>query len=194
MHPFYASHHQKIIAIDDTVAFVGGVDLTTGRWDTRAHLSRDRRRRGLNGRRHGPVRDVQMIVDSDAAVALADLVRERWRLATGEALRPCGRDGDVWPEGLEPQFNDHTVGISRTMPDWRKGTAVSEILHLAEDMLRSARDLVYVEAQYFFAASASAGSSRNSWSGPADPKWSSSPAGPCREWLRPGPWEATATG
>ncbi|MCX2723964.1 phospholipase D-like domain-containing protein [Roseibium salinum] len=149
MHPFYASHHQKIIAIDDTVAFVGGVDLTTGRWDTRAHLSRDRRRRGLNGRRHGPVRDVQMIVDSDAAVALADLVRERWRLATGEALRPCGRDGDVWPEGLEPQFNDHTVGISRTMPDWRKGTAVSEILHLAEDMLRSARDLVYVEAQYF---------------------------------------------
>src|SRR5437870_209324 len=33
-HPVTASHHQKIVVIDDAVAFVGGIDLTTHRWDT----------------------------------------------------------------------------------------------------------------------------------------------------------------
>lgn len=27
------AHHEKMVAIDQTVAFVGGIDLTFGRWD-----------------------------------------------------------------------------------------------------------------------------------------------------------------
>jgi phosphatidylserine/phosphatidylglycerophosphate/cardiolipin synthase-like enzyme len=30
-HPVGASHHQKIVVVDDAVAFVGGLDLTKGR-------------------------------------------------------------------------------------------------------------------------------------------------------------------
>ncbi|MDY6901599.1 MAG: AAA family ATPase, partial [Cyanobacteriota bacterium] len=33
-HPIGASQHQKIVVIDDTVAFSGGIDLTEKRWDT----------------------------------------------------------------------------------------------------------------------------------------------------------------
>ncbi|MGR9682030.1 hypothetical protein ACUOGR_24430, partial [Escherichia coli] len=33
-HPVGASHHQKIVVIDDKLAFVGGLDLTRCRWDT----------------------------------------------------------------------------------------------------------------------------------------------------------------
>jgi phosphatidylserine/phosphatidylglycerophosphate/cardiolipin synthase-like enzyme len=33
-HPIGASHHQKVVVIDDAVAFVGGLDLTRCRWDT----------------------------------------------------------------------------------------------------------------------------------------------------------------
>jgi phospholipase D1/2 len=29
-----ASHHQKIVVIDDAVAFVGGIDVIIRRWDT----------------------------------------------------------------------------------------------------------------------------------------------------------------
>jgi phosphatidylserine/phosphatidylglycerophosphate/cardiolipin synthase-like enzyme len=29
-----ASHHPKIVVIDDAIAFVGGLDLARGRWDT----------------------------------------------------------------------------------------------------------------------------------------------------------------
>ena len=32
-----ASHHQKIVVIDDRIAFVGGLDFTCRRWDTSAH-------------------------------------------------------------------------------------------------------------------------------------------------------------
>src|SRR6186997_3108195 len=35
--PLGASHHQKIIVIDDALAFSGGLDLTIRRWDTSRH-------------------------------------------------------------------------------------------------------------------------------------------------------------
>ena len=35
-HPRGASHHQKLVVIDDRLAFVGGLDLTRARWDTMA--------------------------------------------------------------------------------------------------------------------------------------------------------------
>jgi phosphatidylserine/phosphatidylglycerophosphate/cardiolipin synthase-like enzyme len=36
-HPIAASHHTKLVVVDDTVAFCGGIDLTTHRWDTVEH-------------------------------------------------------------------------------------------------------------------------------------------------------------
>ena len=36
-HPLGGSQHQKIVVIDDRLAFVGGLDLTRSRWDTTAH-------------------------------------------------------------------------------------------------------------------------------------------------------------
>lgn len=38
----YYSNHQKILVVDGTVAFLGGIDLTVGRWDTDKHLLLDR--------------------------------------------------------------------------------------------------------------------------------------------------------
>ena len=31
------SHHQKVVAVDGTVACIGGLDLCFGRWDTSNH-------------------------------------------------------------------------------------------------------------------------------------------------------------
>ena len=45
-YPAGASHHQKIVVIDDRVAFVGGLDFALGRWDTSGHLADDPRRLG----------------------------------------------------------------------------------------------------------------------------------------------------
>ncbi|MBF0394171.1 MAG: hypothetical protein HQL38_15960, partial [Alphaproteobacteria bacterium] len=40
-HPIGASHHQKMVVVDERLAFIGGIDLTQGRWDTPAHLHGD---------------------------------------------------------------------------------------------------------------------------------------------------------
>ena len=35
------AHHEKIVVIDQSVAFVGGIDLAYGRWDDREHRLTD---------------------------------------------------------------------------------------------------------------------------------------------------------
>lgn len=40
-HPVGASHHQKVVVIDDAVAFVGGLDFALGRWNTPEHRLSD---------------------------------------------------------------------------------------------------------------------------------------------------------
>lgn len=40
-HPKLSAHHMKILVIDDSVAFCGGIDMTVGRWDTPSHLEND---------------------------------------------------------------------------------------------------------------------------------------------------------
>ena len=71
-------------------AFAGGLDIAEHRWDTPDHLPQDPHRVDSLGRLYPPYHDVQLMVDSDAAAALGDLVRERWRRATGKRLRVNG--------------------------------------------------------------------------------------------------------
>ncbi len=86
-YPPGASHHQKIVVVDDAVAFVGGLDLTSGRWDTPEHRPDDRRRCDLgSGPVPQPYHDIQMIVRGPIAAKLGDMARERWRLATQRSL------------------------------------------------------------------------------------------------------------
>jgi phospholipase D1/2 len=76
-HPPGASHHLKIVVIDDDIAFCGGMDLAGGRWDTPEHRPNDPGREGTTGS-YPASHDVQAIVDGDAAKALAEIVRDRW--------------------------------------------------------------------------------------------------------------------
>ncbi|HEY0148416.1 MAG TPA: phospholipase D-like domain-containing protein [Allosphingosinicella sp.] len=150
-HPFEASHHQKIVVIDDSLAFCGGIDMTGSRWDTRGHKDDDPgRRRPTTGRPYGPWHDTAMAVDGEAAKALGELARLRWKVGCDEELPeaklPCKAP---WPEGLEPGFREVDVAIARTrgkVPNW---TEVREIEALYVDMINAAQRFVYLENQYF---------------------------------------------
>ncbi len=86
--PFGACHHQKMIVIDDQIAFCGGGDIGPDRWDTTAHLDDDPRREKTR-RDHKDFdsrHEVMGLVDGDAAAMLAEIFQERWTRATGEAL------------------------------------------------------------------------------------------------------------
>lgn len=148
-HPLYASHHQKLVAIDNAIAFAGGIDLTVERWDTCDHKEINRFRIAPEGDSYRPVHDVQMVVDGDAAGVIGDVARERWRIATGENLEVARGQPDLWPRNLKPDFANTPVGIARTVPAWGRTVAVGEIAALTEDMLAAARHSIYIESQYF---------------------------------------------
>jgi phospholipase D1/2 len=148
-HPVGGSHHQKIVVVDDKIAFSGGLDLTQRRWDTCEHRADDPRR--VSGDvPYPPFHDVMAAVDGEAAKVLAGIARERWRLATGKALRPVGEvAGDRWPEELKPDLTDVEVGISRTVPETDSKPAVREVEALFLDMIARARRSIFIENQYF---------------------------------------------
>ncbi|HEV2746487.1 MAG TPA: phospholipase, partial [Allosphingosinicella sp.] len=103
-HPLDASHHQKILTIDDRLAFCGGIDITGSRWDTRHHRDKEPgRKQPFTRRSYEPWHDATMAVDGDAARALGELGRLRWEIATGAKLpAPAAQATDPWPDGLEP--------------------------------------------------------------------------------------------
>jgi phospholipase D1/2 len=147
--PLGASQHQKIVVIDDCVAFSGGLDLTGHRWDTPDHLPHNPRRRDTRGHPYGPFHDVQAMVDGPAARALAAIVRERWHRVTGEALPPVAAVGDVWPPAARPDFTDVAVGIARTRPEMDERQEVREVERLFLDSIGTAERSLYIENQFF---------------------------------------------
>lgn len=150
-HPTGASHHQKVVVVDDAVAFTGGLDLTIRRWDTREHAAVDPRRVDPAGKPYEPFHDVQVLVDGPLAAALGDLARERWRRATGERLAHPPRKGraDPWPPHAAADLTEVDVAIARTEPAWRGRKEVREVERLFLDGLAAARCSIYIEAQYF---------------------------------------------
>lgn len=148
-HPVGSSHHQKILVIDDAIAFCGGIDVTAGRWDTRKHLDDDPLRKRPNGTAYGPWHDASSYCVGPAAKALGDLCRSRWKSAGGKQLAPtvCRRDPPIVKGAIA--FGSVTLGISRTSPPYGDQTGVLEIERLYIDMIMSAERVIYAESQYF---------------------------------------------
>jgi phospholipase D1/2 len=149
-HPIGGSQHQKIILIDDKLAFSGGYDLTVRRWDTPEHRPVDPRRVAY-GKPYPPFHDLMVCVDGEAARALAGIARYRWENATGDKLKSVSVPGDPWPPEVSPELTGVEIGIARTMPPRGEAPAVREVERLYLDMIAAARRSIYIENQYFTA-------------------------------------------
>lgn len=151
-HPIGASHHQKVVVIDDALAFVGGLDLTRCRWDTSEHACQAPLRCDIDGKPHAPFHDVQAMVDGAAARALGELVRERWRRARTEVpapeMAPDAPRADLWPD-VAPDLTEVEVAISRTEPAFENLRGVHEVRQLHLDAIAAGRRHLFFENQYF---------------------------------------------
>ena len=136
-HPIH-THHEKIVVVDDAVAFVGGLDLTDrdgDRYDRRIHPERGRLGwHDLAFRIRGPL--------------VADVARHfnaRWSAVSGEPLpEPAATDsaGEV-----EAQF-------VRTLPERLYPFAPKGEFRILESYRRAlgaAERLVYIENQFLWA-------------------------------------------
>lgn len=147
--PNGASHHQKIVTIDDYLSFCGGFDVSISRWDSCQHLARDERRVNPDGQQHDPFHDLHTAMDGAAAQALGQVFAERWKNATGDSLPHLAAASSPTPyfDFLPKQFSDIDVAISRIQASPSQSPTQVEQLHL--DLFAAARKTIYIENQYF---------------------------------------------
>lgn len=146
--PAGASHHQKIVVIDDAIAFAGGLDLTVRRWDAQDHRIDNPHRVDPAGVAYRPYHDVQMMIDGPAVRPLAELVRERWKRGACERPRPIRPAADRWPASVTPDFTDIDLGLARTYPPIDDNKEVREVETLLFDSIARAERFIYIENQY----------------------------------------------
>ena len=99
-HPFGASHHQKIVVIDDCLAFCGGIDITSERWDTREHLDHDPRRVKPHGHPTFPWHDATLALRRRRRAGTDQPLRQAVAARAGAAIRECRRRHRPHPAGL----------------------------------------------------------------------------------------------
>ncbi|WEX73893.1 phospholipase D-like domain-containing protein [Sinorhizobium numidicum] len=143
------SHHQKLVSIDDRIAFVGGTDLTARRWDTPDHSAENNLRRDPDGNPYDPVHDIQVVLEGEASRAIGDLCRSRWKSSVGEKVGPPRSATVEWPADVVADLKNCQIAIARTEPGFGKKRGHQEALRLTLDALRSARRYIYIENQYF---------------------------------------------
>ncbi len=130
-------HHEKTIVIDDRVAFVGGVDLTSesgDRFDTPVH----------HARAAVGWHDIAARVEGPAVTDVATHFNLRWHEVTSETLGP--------PAQAKPA-GDVEIQIVRTIPE-RIYKAMPKgdfsILESYARALRDAKRFIYLENQFLW--------------------------------------------
>jgi phosphatidylserine/phosphatidylglycerophosphate/cardiolipin synthase-like enzyme len=130
-------HHEKLVIVDDEVAFVGGIDLTSlagDRWDDTEHP--------VTGRLGW--HDVATRLRGPAVADVAEHFRARWQEVAKEPL-PAPQP--------PPPAGETTVQILRTVPDGTYGFVPKgdfRILDAYVRALRSAQRFVYLENQFLW--------------------------------------------
>ena len=181
--PIYWTHHQKIVVIDQSVAFVGGLDLCLGRWDTRSHDLVDA---GMVKRWPGkdyynplycelddvhdvltdlvdrderprmPWHDVHMRVNGSAARDVARNFIQRWNHHK-EAL--ASRFKYLTPNGRVCSSSGYnSVQVLRSISDWSAGigSIVERSIYDGYiQAIKGARHFIYIENQFFIGSLAS---------------------------------------
>jgi phospholipase D1/2 len=149
-HPVGGCHHQKIVVVDDQLAFCGGIDLTGHRWDTCDHRPDEPARKTPHGQAYEPYHEVQAMVMGPAAASLGQLARDRWRAVGEDRMPPVeGSTENLWPSDITPDFTDVDVAIARTMPASESQPAIRECEALFVDSIAQAKKTIYIENQYF---------------------------------------------
>jgi len=184
-HPLIApikwSHHQKTVIVDQKIAFVGGLDLCFGRWDTQKHLLTDN---GVVQVHPGkdyynpavsefanvqepwgdllnrdkdprmPWHDIHMMCVGEAARDVAVNFIQRWN-----HHRDClNAHKYIAPKASHLQSNGTLqIQVIRSICEWSCGGPYTEssILNAYLAEIEKAERFIYIENQFFISSNAS---------------------------------------
>lgn len=138
----FGSFHEKLVLIDNSCGFLGGMDISVNRWDTPDHLvESDLRKKGKDT--YLPIHDAQFIFKGP--------LLEKVRIMMQARLNPDYVPIEQYPDyhvNLKtpyPYAENITGSLSRTDPALK----AYEIESLYIDAINSAKDYIYIENQYF---------------------------------------------
>ena len=130
-------HHEKLVVVDDRVASVGGIDLTSfngDRYDSSAHPWRP----ALGWH------DAAALVRGPVVADVAEHFRFRWQEIAGEEL----------PAPAKPaESGEHELQLVQTIPEQvyrARPHGAFRILESYVGALRSAERLIYLESQFLW--------------------------------------------
>ena len=150
-HALGATHHQKYIILDGSLAFVGGMDICSNRWDDRYHLKENPGRVEGDGKPYGSYHDIQSYHTGPVVEELVNLFAERWLKAGADdlSLPACEAPLPFDSPGAIPLPADQ-VAVSRTQASVSDldPENIFEIRHLFVDAILAAEQLIYLENQY----------------------------------------------
>jgi phosphatidylserine/phosphatidylglycerophosphate/cardiolipin synthase-like enzyme len=130
-------HHEKMTVVDDQVATVGGIDLTTfcgDRFDSNAHPYRA----ALGWH------DMSTLLRGPVVEDVANHFRLRWSEVMGEELEPASTPGAV---------GSHEAQLVQTIPEHvysQRPRGQFRILEAYTRALASAERLIYIESQFLW--------------------------------------------
>lgn len=150
-HAIGASQHQKYVVIDGAAAFLGGLDICSGRWDDRGHLYDNPERINPDGTVYEPYHDIQCYLTGQAVGELSRMFATRWKNITGASIEvPAPVKGVEYLGGAGLAIKSSSAALSKTQAKSLVPVAepVREIAYLYTDAIRSARRLIFIENQY----------------------------------------------
>ena len=117
-HPFfttvgliYWSHHEKIVVIDQKIAYIGGLDIALGRYDTAKHVLFDYQNRPKSERRHES-REQKKRTAAESRIATKNYIVEKVYADKNQKSK-SNHQPSAWP-GMDfsnPLKNDFVVGV-----------------------------------------------------------------------------------
>lgn len=107
------AHHEKMVAIDQTVAFVGGIDLAFGRWDDSQYQLTDQG----SAEKANDVTNLQPNGDTGVWKPNIRLHMSRITACTSQHI-PLQRRATVWP--MVRYLPAQMSSLSRTQTTWRR--------------------------------------------------------------------------
>jgi phospholipase D1/2 len=137
----FSTYHEKVTIIDNSCAFIGGMDLAGKRWDTSHHLTDNFLRIDQGGNEYFPIHDLQMVISGSVVMDLKKIINNR-EDAEFDLVMKSGHK--LWPKEFPSELDDVNVAILRTDPK----VGACEIKQFYLDAIKAAQEYIYIENQY----------------------------------------------
>lgn len=138
----FGSFHEKIVLVDNACGFLGGMDVSTHRWDTPSHeIETDFKEKGEGF--YLPIHDVQFIFTGPLLKKTRQMLDQRD--SNWNAKKKDYPQTKIRLNLSYPHLNNTLGSLSRTDPEAK----AFEIEKLYIQAIRLAKKYIYIENQYF---------------------------------------------